>query len=235
MSTISEKLNHINSTKEQIKNAIENKGISVGDIPFSQYPSKITEISSSNSDTEVKGFLGNAIYIENFTSPSKNIEIGEFYLTFNLNSKIDTHFIGGIEYSKRLGTIDDKTVFVCSAYRREEGFTGKSIIFNSYTVGDSSLYTGNISVALTSNSSNAMGMIIFLPCLVEITGLKIVAGVSDFSATHSVDLSASLLNIDIKNNFNFLDEKKIIENYTVETNYYKKAIIQWSIDGVSLP
>ena len=43
---IADKLQSILDSKEQIKIAIENKGVTVGDVPFSQYADKITEISA---------------------------------------------------------------------------------------------------------------------------------------------------------------------------------------------
>lgn len=41
MSTIAEKLQVTLATKENIKKAIEKKGISVGDAPFHEYPQKL--------------------------------------------------------------------------------------------------------------------------------------------------------------------------------------------------
>lgn len=49
MSTIAEKLNLLLSTKAAIKAAIEAKGVTVGNIPFSQYPGKISLISGGSS------------------------------------------------------------------------------------------------------------------------------------------------------------------------------------------
>lgn len=49
MSTIAEKLNLLLSTKAAIKAAIEAKGVTVGNIPFSQYPGKISLISGGGS------------------------------------------------------------------------------------------------------------------------------------------------------------------------------------------
>lgn len=50
MSTISEKLQLTLATKENIKRAIERKGISVGDVPFHEYPSKIASIGVDDSE-----------------------------------------------------------------------------------------------------------------------------------------------------------------------------------------
>lgn len=48
MSVIADKLQLTLATKENIKKAIEKKGITVGDAPFSDYPSKINSIGSSS-------------------------------------------------------------------------------------------------------------------------------------------------------------------------------------------
>ena len=53
MSVISEKLNIINNAKNDIKTAIENKGVVVGDVSISDYASKINEISSGGADFEI--------------------------------------------------------------------------------------------------------------------------------------------------------------------------------------
>ena len=45
MTTIAEKLTLLNSTKTAIAQAIEDKGVTVGNIPFADYPGKIAEIS----------------------------------------------------------------------------------------------------------------------------------------------------------------------------------------------
>lgn len=43
--TIANQLIQINTTKQEIKSAIENKGVSLADVPFTSYPSKINEIT----------------------------------------------------------------------------------------------------------------------------------------------------------------------------------------------
>lgn len=50
--TIADKLLLLNATKTAIAAAIEDKGVTVGGIPFSQYPSKIAEISGGGEPTE---------------------------------------------------------------------------------------------------------------------------------------------------------------------------------------
>jgi len=42
--TTADKLNKLLTTKQEIKNAIENKGVNVGDAPFAEYADKIEEI-----------------------------------------------------------------------------------------------------------------------------------------------------------------------------------------------
>lgn len=40
---ISDKLNYLNNTKELIKEVLENNGITVGEIPFREYPNLLKE------------------------------------------------------------------------------------------------------------------------------------------------------------------------------------------------
>lgn len=58
MSTIAEKLNLLLSTKAAIKAAIEAKGVTVGNIPFSQYPGKISLISGGDSASDAPSVPG---------------------------------------------------------------------------------------------------------------------------------------------------------------------------------
>ena len=51
--TISDKLISINNTKSAIKSAIEAKGVTVGSVPFADYPSKITAISGGGGGTDI--------------------------------------------------------------------------------------------------------------------------------------------------------------------------------------
>lgn len=44
--SIAEKLIQLNTVKRNIKSAIEQKGVTVGSAPFTQYPAKILEIET---------------------------------------------------------------------------------------------------------------------------------------------------------------------------------------------
>lgn len=44
--TTADKLNRLLTTKQEIKNAIENKGVNIGDAPFAEYADKIEEIET---------------------------------------------------------------------------------------------------------------------------------------------------------------------------------------------
>lgn len=50
MGTIVQKLNQLSKTKDDIKKALELKGQTIGDIPFSQYSNKILQIESGSSN-----------------------------------------------------------------------------------------------------------------------------------------------------------------------------------------
>lgn len=50
--SISDKLLQLNTLKGEIKNAIEEKGVSVGTAPFTQYPAKIRQIEQGGGSIE---------------------------------------------------------------------------------------------------------------------------------------------------------------------------------------
>jgi len=52
--TIASELTLLNNTKTAIADAIEDKGVTVGTIPFSQYPDKIAEISGGGGDIPIE-------------------------------------------------------------------------------------------------------------------------------------------------------------------------------------
>jgi surface protein len=52
--TIADSLTLLNNTKQAIKDAIEDKGVTVGAIPFAEYPDKISEISGGGGDDWVR-------------------------------------------------------------------------------------------------------------------------------------------------------------------------------------
>lgn len=61
--TIERKLQNIVDSKEQIKSAIENKGVTVGSAPLSQYADKINEIQSGEFTEFDDLFKSNAFYV----------------------------------------------------------------------------------------------------------------------------------------------------------------------------
>ena len=83
--SIADKLNTLQTIKANIKTAIENKGVDVGDAPFTDYASKIDGIENSSSediavftlsDSKVNMFAGMSIR-GYFELDCKNLSLGE--------------------------------------------------------------------------------------------------------------------------------------------------------------
>ena len=102
MSTLSEKLQLTLATKQNIKRAIENKGISVGDIPFSEYPSKIESIGITSEEwkkqdwhdiqqirlLDTENYLYKSIYLLDNTEDIILLQGGDAYKTSDSNELI---------------------------------------------------------------------------------------------------------------------------------------------------
>lgn len=68
--SIAEKLTQLNTVKDNIKSAIEQKGVTVGSAPFTQYPAKILEIQTQG-DTIIYNYPLVKIQEENWGSLTK--------------------------------------------------------------------------------------------------------------------------------------------------------------------
>lgn len=68
--SIAEKLTQLNTVKENIKSAIEQKGVTVGSAPFTQYPAKILEIQTQG-DTIIYNYPLVKVQEENWDSLTK--------------------------------------------------------------------------------------------------------------------------------------------------------------------
>lgn len=83
--SVADKLNTLQTIKENIKTAIENKGVTVGDAPFTDYASKIDDIEGGSSediavftlsDSKVNMFAGMSIR-GYFELDCKNLSLGD--------------------------------------------------------------------------------------------------------------------------------------------------------------
>lgn len=101
MSVIADKLQLTLATKENIKKAIENKGITVGDVPFSDYPSKIDSIGGSSDWKEpdwhdiinirlmdAEDYQYKSIYLLDDTTDTIYLQSGDAYKTSDSNELI---------------------------------------------------------------------------------------------------------------------------------------------------
>lgn len=80
MNTIAENLQVIYDIKENIKTAIESKGVGVGDAPFTNYADKITEITVGGGESDCSGVYDNGYndgygqgYINGYNNGSDDI------------------------------------------------------------------------------------------------------------------------------------------------------------------
>ena len=89
--TIADQLTQVNTTKQEIKTAIENKGVSMTGIPFTSYPSKINEIT------------GGGDIPDTYTRPSN-------WRTMPTVSASEQKIVG-LFYVKDLGDINTELVF----------------------------------------------------------------------------------------------------------------------------
>jgi hypothetical protein len=107
MATVSENLTAINNTKQAIKQAIADKGVSMDNVPFTQYAEKITEIqaggggveSSTGNVTQASGYQ--AITIAH--GLSKAPKLFTFFLTDYAN--VTGMGVCGFTYTGKIATV----------------------------------------------------------------------------------------------------------------------------------
>lgn len=105
MATIAEKLQTLQTIKNNIKTSIENKGVSVGDVSFTEYSTKIDEISGGGGGTlETINITENGVYV-----PSEGVD---GYNQVNVNVVPSTNYSyydGGIDVEglRALGWSDE--------------------------------------------------------------------------------------------------------------------------------
>ena len=234
MSTIVEKINHINSTKGQIKNAIEEKGISVGDIPFSQYPSKIREIEQGTGTGGENGFSANAIYFENMTETSANIDISSILVYYNSGDRLDEKISIPAFYSQVVANINGVNICPYAPYRRSEGFSG-DYIFTMNNLFDGNSRVGVITYKKDGVTSNQAGVILCFPTILEITGVKIKITPKYSTKSEDYTIKSSLAKVEFtSDNMNFLSEKILCDDvFNLTRN--DTQVIEWNINGVTLP
>lgn len=89
MGTTAEKLQALSNTKAAIKTAIEAKGVTVGDVRFADYPSKIGEIEQGQVDKKKYG-----VGIDNLLG---DVQDGKYYSPQTGSFKLDFSGISAIE------------------------------------------------------------------------------------------------------------------------------------------
>lgn len=117
MSKISDKLNIISSAKDDIKTAIENKGVSVGDIGIQEYASKINKMEVSTpiekgvilNEFDVDGYVTKATAVGLSVIPSyhfknNNATSGFFknLKELDLSDNVSSIQSGGVQYCAQL-------------------------------------------------------------------------------------------------------------------------------------
>ena len=89
MGTTAEKLQALSNTKAAIKTAIEAKGVTVGDVRFADYPSKIGEIEQGQVDKKKYG-----VGIDDLLG---DVQDGKYYIPQTNTFKLDFSGISAIE------------------------------------------------------------------------------------------------------------------------------------------
>ena len=99
MGTTADKIALLKNTKTEIKTAIENKGVEVGNIPFGEYAEKINSITTGGGGEEIQGIVCNAL------SKSETTEIKIIPQSFTANM---TSFTGAFLNHAKLTTLPKK-------------------------------------------------------------------------------------------------------------------------------
>lgn len=92
--TIEDSLILLNNTKQSIKTAIENKGVTVGAIPFAQYPGKIGDIPAGIEIPSIGSSFGGGYFV------------GLLYLSDGIFANIASPETGGDLGNRILSTVD---------------------------------------------------------------------------------------------------------------------------------
>lgn len=114
--TIADSLILLNSTKQAIKTAIENKGVTVGSIPFAQYPGKIGDIPTGIELPEIGESFGGGYFMgivflsdgayANIVSPLSSGQSGE--IQFKTSTTTDSSAVDRVDTRNNMPSIDDE-------------------------------------------------------------------------------------------------------------------------------
>lgn len=147
--TISDQLIDINNSKLAIKAAIEAKGQTVGNAPFSEYANKISLITTGAPASVTPTITSSSIYyyqgsffinVSSYTDTafyfeirdtSNQVVINDSAITFDINS-------GNATFS--LSTLLKNTTYYIYAYAQKYGFSPSTPAVFSFTVSDQTTY-----------------------------------------------------------------------------------------------
>ncbi len=147
--TISDQLIDINNSKLAIKAAIEAKGQTVGNAPFSEYANKISLITTGAPASVTPTITSSSIYyyqgsfsinVSSYTDAafyfeirdtSNQVVINDSAITFDINS-------GNATFS--LSTLLKNTTYYIYAYAQKYGFSPSTPAIFSFTVSDQTTY-----------------------------------------------------------------------------------------------
>lgn len=240
MSTILEKLTKLNTIKSDIKASIEAKGVNIGNVPFSQYSSKIDAITAGDSTgPTINGVVANAFYIENMVEGGKACRINNLYLFVkNANGEIQEIQFAGY-YSMKLGEdTNGKAIYPVTRYRKLEGSDGKSVFFSTNIFS----YKNNIALDLAylednGTTSNRGGLFILFPTDLEVVGIGVKLTISGFlSEGINAVINSKLVTVSDYKISNPIKEFVIDNNASYELKYNKfKMVSVWTTDGFILP
>lgn len=116
--SISDKLLSIANTKSAIKTAIEAKGVTVGSIPFADYPSKIDDITTGTAPEPIPDWVRPADWLAMPTIGSEEEKIVGLYPVFNNDSNsVVFRITGNYTVDWGDGTIENFTASTLASHK----------------------------------------------------------------------------------------------------------------------
>ena len=174
MSKISDKLNIISSAKNDIKTAIENKGVSVGDIGIQEYASKIDEMQVATPPA--KGFIVNEFDADGYPTDISIVgmtSIPDYYFQSSFGSNLFKNIKSNsnLHLPNDLKSIGKSAFYQCSNLALTE-------LPDSITKIDSKAfqYCGNLALTKLPDNLTTLNQYAFRGCS-KITINEIPAGV----------------------------------------------------------
>ena len=239
MGKTADKLAKLAQTKEGIKAAIEAKGYTVGNIPFSQYPGKIQQIEGGGQDPEgIDAFLdaNNLGYLRNSIKRAlqRSIAINNGTLTLNAavgdNSKGGALFIsnvlpptGSVSYNKSLlnvRSVDLSGIANLSSYFRESvnlvefGEEGKEVDLSAATTVNTLFADSKLLERIAINAPLCADFNSFASSCESLKYASINTTSANTSMNNAFQYCGNLTTVDFPNGMHFETNGSMIRSFT---------------------